>query len=109
MAIVVASQADFDVRWCKGPVVERLFKPFTAKIESMGGHILSGRRVSQVQTSSHSTGARYALPLPNRENLKNKNKSKEIQSLRSSPGCQLEHQLLLNMPLRIALPKGLLA
>ena len=67
MAIVVMSQADFDVRWCKGPVVERLFKPLTAKIESMGGHILSGRRVSQVQTLGHSTGARYALPVLKQE------------------------------------------
>ena len=57
---VVPVQADFDVRWCKGPVVERLFKPLTAKIESMGGKILSGRRVSQVQTLGPTTGARYA-------------------------------------------------
>lgn len=61
MATVVAFQADFDVRWCKGPVVERLFKPLTAKIVSMGGQILSGRRVSHVQTLGHSTGARYAF------------------------------------------------
>ena len=60
MATAVVFQADFDVRWCKGPVVERLFKPLTAKIESMGGQILSGQRVSQVQTLGHSTGARCA-------------------------------------------------
>ncbi|KAL3146106.1 hypothetical protein ABBQ38_015455 [Trebouxia sp. C0009 RCD-2024] len=58
---VLAHQADFDVRWCKGPVVERLFKPLTAKIESMGGQILSGRRVSQVQTLGRTTGARLTV------------------------------------------------
>ena len=63
----VAFQADFDVRWCKGPVVERLFKPLTAKIESMGGQILSGRRVLQVQTRGQSTGARCAQPLLNKK------------------------------------------
>ena len=62
MATAVALQADFDVRWCKGPVVDRLFKPLVAKIESMGGQVLSGRRVLQVQTLGHSTGARYAQP-----------------------------------------------
>lgn len=62
--IGVKLQADFDVRWCKGPVVERLFKPLTAKIESMGGQILSGRKVSQVTMLGHSSGARYAPPGP---------------------------------------------
>ena len=51
-------QADFDVRWCKGPVVERLFKPLIAKIEGMGGQILGGRRVQQVQTQGKAQGAR---------------------------------------------------
>ncbi len=51
-------QADFDVRWCKGPVVERLFKPLIAKIEGMEGQILGGRRVQQVHTQGRLTGAR---------------------------------------------------
>ena len=51
-------QADFDVRWCKGPVVERLFKPLIAKIEGMGGQIRGGRRVQQVHTQGRLTGAR---------------------------------------------------
>ncbi len=53
-----AMQADFDVRWCKGPVVERLFKPLIAKIEGMEGQILGGRRVQQVHTQGRLTGAR---------------------------------------------------
>ncbi|DBA90704.1 TPA: hypothetical protein ACH3X1_003920 [Trebouxia sp. C0004] len=58
---VLAHQADFDVRWCKGPVVERLFKPLVAKIESMGGQILGGRRVQQVHTQGRLTGARLSV------------------------------------------------
>ncbi|KAA6416615.1 MAG: hypothetical protein FRX49_11820 [Trebouxia sp. A1-2] len=54
-------QADFDVRWCKGPVVERLFKPLIAEIESMGGQILGGRRVQQVHTQGRLTGASQHL------------------------------------------------
>ena len=54
-------QADFDVRWCKGPVVERLFKPLIAKIEGMGGQILGGCRVQQVRTQGRLTGARLHL------------------------------------------------
>ncbi len=51
-------QADFDVRWCKGPIVERLFQPLIAKIEGMGGQILGGCRVQQVHTQGRLTGAR---------------------------------------------------
>ena len=55
---VSPAQPDFDVRWCKGPVVERLFKPLIKEIEAMGGQILGGRRVQQVQTSGKLQGAR---------------------------------------------------
>lgn len=58
---VLAHQADFDVRWCKGPVVERLFKPLIAKIEGMGGQILGGCRVQQVRTQGRLTGARLSV------------------------------------------------
>lgn len=53
-------QADFDVRWCKGPVAERLFKPLIANIESMGGEVLGGQRVSQVQTQDKAARTRYS-------------------------------------------------
>ena len=51
-------QADFDVRWCRGPVVERLFQPLIARMESMGGQLLGGRRVQQVHTTGRQQGAR---------------------------------------------------
>eukprot|EP00976_Prorocentrum_cordatum_P045513 919136-Prorocentrum_minimum.AAC.1 len=33
----LAHQPDFDVRWCKGSVSERIFAPWVAEIERMGG------------------------------------------------------------------------
>ncbi|GAQ79859.1 Amine oxidase [Klebsormidium nitens] len=45
---VLAHQADFDVRWCKGPVVESLFAPWRRKLEIMGARILGGQRVQRV-------------------------------------------------------------
>ena len=60
MHAVMLIQADFDVRWCKGPVAERLFKPLIANIESRGGHVLGGRRVSQVQTLGKAACTRYS-------------------------------------------------
>lgn len=50
-------QADFDVRWCRGPVAERLFKPMLAHLQSMGGHILAARKVKKVQTAGRLQGA----------------------------------------------------
>ena len=38
--------------------MERLFKPLIAEIEGMGGQILGGRRVQQVQTQGKAQGAR---------------------------------------------------
>lgn len=58
---VLAHQPDFDVRWCKGPVVERLFKPLVKEIEAMGGQILGGRRVQQIQTNGKLQGARLIV------------------------------------------------
>ena len=84
MATVVAFQADFDVRWCKGPVVERLFKPLTAKIVSMGGQILSGRRVLHVQTLGDSTGARYAFTQQQFSMKKRQIDNKKTRKLRLS-------------------------
>ena len=50
-------QADFDVRWCRGPVAERLFKPLVNRLQEMGGQVLGGRRVEMVQTAGRSQGA----------------------------------------------------
>lgn len=46
---VLAHQADFDVRWCKGPVVELLFAPWRKELEARGARILGGQRVQQVR------------------------------------------------------------
>lgn len=45
---VLAHQADFDVRWCKGSVAELIFQPWIQHIENQGGRILGGKRVSDV-------------------------------------------------------------
>jgi uncharacterized protein with NAD-binding domain and iron-sulfur cluster len=46
---VLAHQADFDVRWCKGPVVELLFAPWRKELEARGARILGGQSVQQVR------------------------------------------------------------
>lgn len=45
---VLAHQQDFDVRWCKGSVVELIFKPWLSAIEKLGGRVLGGKRVQSV-------------------------------------------------------------
>lgn len=44
----LAHQADFDVRWCKGPIGTLIFEPFVQKLKSMGVKILGGRRVQEI-------------------------------------------------------------
>ncbi len=41
-------QADFDVRWCRGAVGEKLLDPFASRLQAMGGKLLGGRRVTGV-------------------------------------------------------------
>ena len=50
-------QADFDVRWCRGPVAERLFTPLVNRLQEMGGRVLGARKVKVVQTAGQSQGA----------------------------------------------------
>ena len=45
---VLAHQDDFDVRWCRGTVAERIFQPWTRAIRNAGGSIRGGRRVSSI-------------------------------------------------------------
>jgi len=42
------SQDAFDVRWCRGSVVDRIFKPLVRRITGQGGRVLGGHRVTGV-------------------------------------------------------------
>ena len=42
------SQDAFDVRWCRGSVVDRIFKPLVRRIQGQGGRVLGGHRVTGV-------------------------------------------------------------
>lgn len=44
----LAHQADFDVRWCKGPIGTLIFEPLVQQLKSMGVKILGGRRVQEI-------------------------------------------------------------
>ncbi len=46
---ILAHQADFDVVWCRGTVGEQIFRPWTQRIEALGGKILPHRRVTDVE------------------------------------------------------------
>ncbi|MDJ0842832.1 hydroxysqualene dehydroxylase [Crocosphaera sp.] len=45
---ILAHQANFDVVWCRGTVGEMIFKPWVDKIESLGGKILTNKRVTDI-------------------------------------------------------------
>ncbi|HEY9702864.1 MAG TPA: FAD-dependent oxidoreductase, partial [Allocoleopsis sp.] len=45
---ILAHQPDFDVVWCRGTVGEMIFKPWVEKIESLGGKLLTKKRVSDI-------------------------------------------------------------
>ncbi|MEL4895897.1 hydroxysqualene dehydroxylase [Crocosphaera sp. Alani8] len=45
---ILAHQPDFDVVWCRGTVGEMIFKPWVEKIKSLGGKILTNKRVTDV-------------------------------------------------------------
>ncbi|MDX2254047.1 MAG: FAD-dependent oxidoreductase [Pseudanabaenaceae cyanobacterium bins.39] len=46
---ILAHQADFDVVWCRGTVGAKIFSPWRDRIESLGGKLLTNRRVSDLQ------------------------------------------------------------
>lgn len=44
----LAHQPDFDVRWCRGPIGDLIFKPLVQKLKTLGVNILGGRRVLDI-------------------------------------------------------------
>jgi uncharacterized protein with NAD-binding domain and iron-sulfur cluster len=46
---ILAHQPDFDVRWCRGTVGEKIFRPWVEQIEQLGGKVLANRRVTDIQ------------------------------------------------------------
>ncbi|CAM9879016.1 unnamed protein product, partial [Ascophyllum nodosum] len=49
---VLAHQPDFDVRWCTGPITEKLFAPLVDKIKANGGRVRGGMFVTDVTVDS---------------------------------------------------------
>ncbi len=45
---ILAHQPDFDVVWCRGTVGEMIFKPWVEKIETLGGKVLTNKRVTDI-------------------------------------------------------------
>lgn len=52
---ILAHQPNFDVVWCRGTVGEMIFKPWVEKIESLGGKILTNKRVTDIITDNEGT------------------------------------------------------
>ncbi|CAM9213153.1 unnamed protein product [Ectocarpus sp. 8 AP-2014] len=46
---ILAHQADFDVKWCRGTTGEMIFKPWVQRIEENGAKVLVEKRVSDVE------------------------------------------------------------
>ena len=46
---ILAHQPNFDVVWCRGTVGEMIFQPWIAKIEELGGKVLTNRRVTDME------------------------------------------------------------
>lgn len=47
---ILAHQADFDVKWCRGTVGEQIFQPWCDRITQAGGRVLTQRRVTDLRT-----------------------------------------------------------
>ncbi|MDJ0598352.1 MAG: FAD-dependent oxidoreductase, partial [Crocosphaera sp.] len=52
---ILAHQPNFDVVWCRGTVGEMIFKPWVEKIESLGGKILTNKRVTDIIVNDQGT------------------------------------------------------
>eukprot|EP00752_Nemacystus_decipiens_P008853 g7900.t1 len=46
---ILAHQADFDVKWCRGTTGEMIFKPWVQRIEENGAKVLVEKRVSDIE------------------------------------------------------------
>lgn len=53
----MACQGDFDVRWLRGSASDLIFAPWLSAIESDGGKVLGGKRVSTIRFKDNSKGA----------------------------------------------------
>ena len=65
---VLAHQDDFDVRWCKGTIAEKIFQPWAREIRRVGGSedvLLGGRRVRTVELGEPGARARVIATAPN--------------------------------------------
>ena len=45
---ILAHQPNFDVVWCRGTVVEKIFQPWVEKIKQLGGQVLTNKRMSDI-------------------------------------------------------------
>ena len=45
---ILAHQPNFDVVWCRGTVGELIFKPWVNQIQTLGGKILTNKRVTEI-------------------------------------------------------------
>ena len=48
------SKGAFDVRWCRGSIAEKIFKPWTMLLQSRGVQIRGGSRVTSITSNSSS-------------------------------------------------------
>ena len=49
---VLKSQTSFDVRWCRGNVGDKIFRPWVEKMEGLGVELLHNTRVSDLELDS---------------------------------------------------------
>lgn len=56
-----AVKADFDVRWCKGAVGERIIQPWAERLTHLGTNFRTGRRVRQISKAADGLPGRLAL------------------------------------------------
>lgn len=46
---ILAHQPDFDVKWCRGTVADRIFRPWIEQIEALGAQVLTHHRVEDLR------------------------------------------------------------
>ncbi|CAM9420924.1 unnamed protein product [Scytosiphon promiscuus] len=53
---ILAHQADFDVKWCRGTTGELIFQPWVQRIEENGAKVLVEKRVSDIEVCPDTGG-----------------------------------------------------
>jgi hypothetical protein len=62
--LALGTQANFDVRWCRGAIADRIMAPLAAAVRRRGGAVLAGRGVTGIRLSPDGRRVAAVLAAP---------------------------------------------